>query len=136
MKDMKEIYARWTNIEAGVSGSKAYNGVRIVKPDNGPGRPCIMIEKNSIEFLRELGFSWSKISTIFSVSRRALYSIRLQYGMVDHEVNFTNISDDELQAHVISIKNDMPELGSNMLRGVLRSQGIHNTCYTLTTMLV
>ena len=38
---------------------------------------------------------------------------------------FSEISDNELLDYIAAITHDMPEIGYNMLRGVLRSQGIN-----------
>ena len=45
--------------------------------------------------------------------------------MVGDEQSFTPISDQELRGHIQTIKQDMPEIGYNIMRGVLRSRGIH-----------
>ena len=36
----------------------------------GPGRPPIIIQRDQIEFLRELQFSWAKIARLLGVSQR------------------------------------------------------------------
>ena len=84
----------------------------------------MFIRKEQIEFLRELRFSWTKIAALFSVSRRTLFSVRAEYGLVDLQ-QFTDISDQELDASVTEIKTRMPDSGQNIVRGVLRAQGIH-----------
>ena len=45
--------------------------------------------------------------------------------MVGDEYRFTSVSDQELHDLVVSVKRDMPEIGYNMMRGILRSRGIH-----------
>ena len=121
--DLEEIYANWVWIEAGIgSGIPSYRAPRI-KNDDGKGRPKVVIEREKIEFLRELHFSWTQIAVLFGVSRRTLYSIRSDYDMLGND-NFTPISDQELCEQAIAIKQDMPEIGYNM-RGVLRSRGIN-----------
>ena len=57
----------------------------------------------------------------------ALAAIRSEYGMVGDEQKFTPISDQELRGHIQTIKKDMPEIGYNLMRGVLRSRGIHQS---------
>lgn len=90
----------------------------------GRGRPKVVIEEEKILFLRELRFNWSQISALFGVSRRTLYNIRLTYGMTGED-NFSPVSDQELYDEVRAIKEDMPEIGYNMMKGILRSRGIH-----------
>ena len=119
IKDMEDIKARWALIEAGI---KSVFAPRI--SDGSRGRPKVIIEPEKIQFLRELNFTWTKIADIFGVSRRTLYNIRSEFGMID-EQRFVRISDHDLCYLVGRIKRDMPEIGYNMMRGLLQSQGIH-----------
>ena len=123
--DVEEIYSRWTSIEAGIEVSYCLH--KAPRVNTGRGRPKVVIEQQKIEFLRELRFSWTQIAAIFGVCRRTLYSIRSEQGIMGDEYNFTHISDQELRDHIQSLKKDMPEIGYNMMKGVLRSQGIHVT---------
>ena len=90
---------------------------------SGVGRPKVKIEKEKIEFLRELKFTWTEISSIFGICQRTLYSICSEYGM--HPDSFTSISDQDLISEIRAIKQDMPDIGYNMTKGVLRARGIH-----------
>lgn len=45
--------------------------------------------------------------------------------MLEELPAFSEISHNELLDYVAAIKYDMPEIGYNMLKGVLRSQGIN-----------
>ena len=85
----------------------------------------MIIDQEKIEFLRELRFSWTQIAALFGVCYRTLYTVRSEYGMVGDQHSFTSISDQELRDGVVSIKRDMPNIGYNMMRGLLRSRGIH-----------
>lgn len=124
-KDLEEIQGRWMCIEAGVQVAQVpIHTARRVLPESGRGRPRVVIEQDKIEFLRELGFNWTQIASMFGVCRRTLYAVRVEYGIISTG-GFTHISDDELRHHVQSLKQDMPEVGYNMMRGILRSQGIH-----------
>ena len=127
LKDLEEINARWIYIEAGMETNAAGCPFRArrVKSETGKGRPKVVIEQEKIEFLRDLRFSWTQIAALFGVSRRTLYTVRSEYGMVGDEHSFTPVSDQELRDHVQAVKRDMPEIGYNMMRGVLRSRGIH-----------
>ena len=132
LKDLEEINARWICIESGVSTNASICPYRVHrrKADSGPGRSKVVIEQEKIEFLRELRFSWTQIAALFGVSRRTLYTVRSEYGMVGDEYRFTSVSDQELHDLVVSVKRDMPEIGYNMMRGILRSRGIHVPSYT------
>ena len=75
MDDLEEIYSRWTNIEAGIHNLYiAYSAVR-VHCEGQRGRPQVTIDYDKLQFLREIGFPWTKIAELFSVSRRTLYTI-------------------------------------------------------------
>lgn len=124
IEDLDEIRAHWVCVEAGIEmHTSSYKASRV--KSTGRGRPKVMIERQKIEFLRELRFSWTKIANLFGVCRRTLYTIRSDYDMVGSDSAFTQISDQELCELVREIKQGMPEIGYNMMRGVLLSRGIH-----------
>ena len=74
-------------IEAGIK--------RVLTSDGSRGRPKVIIEPEKIQFLRELNFTWTKITDIFGVSRRTLYNIRSEFEMVDEQM-FVRTSDHDL----------------------------------------
>ena len=119
---MEEIRSHWVDVDVGVHLPRAKK-VR----SGGRGRPHYIIQREQIQFLRELHFTWTQIASLFGVCRKTLYTIRMQLGMVDFEsaYHFTAISDQDLQAQVARIKRVMPDAGQTMVRGMLRSQGIH-----------
>jgi len=43
----------------------------------------------------------------------------------DPSNSFTLITDAELSEHILRIKQDLPDVGYNMMRGLLRAQGVH-----------
>ena len=124
LNDLEVIYCRWTLIESGVQShnNHYYAAVRI---RTGVGRPKVKIEKEKIEFLQELKFTLTEIAMMFGVCRRTLFNIRHEYGMLETNQTFTSISDHELLHEIRAIKQDMPDVGYNMLKGVLRARGIH-----------
>ncbi len=46
------------------------------------------------------------------------------YGSVENDPAFLNISDEEI---IREIKQDMPDIGYNMTRGVLQARGVYFT---------
>ena len=62
---------------------------------SGPGRPKIHIPCEMLEDLRGIGFSWSKIAKVFSVSRWTV-SRRVKEDNLDELQGFLDISDSEL----------------------------------------
>lgn len=106
LTNLEDIKKHWEDLpvaDVTVSGLTAvrHRGV-------GRGRPKVFISKEQIEFLRELRLSWTKIASLFGICRRTLYRIRSEYGLME-PYNFTHISDNDLDSHISSIKNLMPE---------------------------
>lgn len=120
---LRKIKSRWEDIECGlgVSESSVFRAVRI--GGDGPGRPKVFIRIEQVEFLRNLRFTRTQIAKLFGISRRTLYEIRSQHGLVGSD--FTNITDQELDVAITRVKRTMPNIGQSMVKGVLRAQGIH-----------
>lgn len=123
IRDIERIYSCWTLIESGVEC--ANNCCLATRISHGVGRPKVRIEKEKIEFLRELRFSWTEIARMFGVCRRTLYNIRSVNGMLEGNQAFTMISDQDLIDLIKAIKRDMPDIGYNMMKGVLQARGIY-----------
>ena len=92
-------------------GERAYSS----SPDssrNGPGRPPYVIEEEQIRFLREMHFSWKKISDLLGVSESTLRRRRLIYGVTDQEeLRWTQITDSDLENIVKEIQDLTPNIG-------------------------
>jgi hypothetical protein len=56
------------------------DSVLLVQP-RGPGRPPYAIPREFLEELRGLGFSWTKIATMFQVSRWTVLCPVKEYGL-------------------------------------------------------
>ena len=122
LRDLEEINARWICIESGLSANASRYPYRALqfKADTGRGRPKVVIDQEKIEFLRELRFTWTQIAALFGVCRPTLYTVRSEYGMTGDQYSFTSITDQELRDVVVHIKRDVPDIGYNMMRGILR----------------
>ena len=119
---LQEIKGRWEDIESGTAKTATLQPY-IIK-GQGRGRPKLFISKEQITFLRDLRFSWTQIASLFGVSRRTLFNMRSEYGLpADHD--FSDISNMELRSYVEHIKRSMPDAGQNMIKGILRGEGIH-----------
>lgn len=57
-----------------------------------PGRPRIIISREQLICLREMGFTWIKIVDMIGVSRRTIYSRRIELG-IDDPCSYSSISD-------------------------------------------
>ena len=59
---------------------------------------------------------------MLSVSERTIYRRMERYGL--RALNFSNISDDELDRHVTEVSKDFPFCGEQMLKFLLKERGI------------
>ncbi len=76
-----------------------------------------------IEYLRELHFSWTKISELIGISRSTLYR-RLEEEGINRSSTYTNITDNALDRVVESIKQSHPNDGERLMIGHLHRLGI------------
>ena len=88
----------------------------------GRGRPRFVVSKNQVEGLRELGFSWTKISTMIAVSRTTLHRRRQELEL-NKPSNYSVIDDEELDVFVKFILDRTPNAGEVMVRGAFRGRG-------------
>lgn len=91
-----------------------------------PGRPSFSIQKEQLEFLRSLSFTWVCISRMLMVSRMTIYRRRVQYGMIGDDASRT-ISDSDLQQLVQHTTANHPFVGQSFIWGVIRSRGFKVT---------
>jgi len=71
------------------------------KDTNNVGRPSYNIPAEDLENLRGLGFTWTKISKLFGVSRWTIYRRVKEYD-IPNVSGFSHISDDRLDQLVTS----------------------------------
>ena len=97
------------------------------------GRPQAEINFEEVEFLRTLNLKWGVIATMIGVSRQTLYR-RLKEGILE-EMQFTSISDSDLDDVIRHIKIDHPNDGEVLVGGHLHAQGIRTQRYRLRAAL-
>ena len=103
---------------------------------NGPGRPKINIDENSLLYFRGLGFSWKEISQILLVSRWTIYRRVNELGLNDI-LGYSNISDEQLDELIRDCKRlHGLACGRSMVLGHLRSQNIRIQHWRVTTSLL
>ena len=68
----------------------------------GRGRPAYYIPQSQIEAMMELRFTYEKMAALLHISTRTLQRHRQEYGLPIGR-NYTNITDDELDATIRSI---------------------------------
>jgi len=88
----------------------------------GCGAPEFDIPKSILVDHLEEDFTIEEISCMLSVSERTIYRRMERYGL--SALNFSNISDDELDQHVAEASKDFPFCGEQMLKFLLKERGI------------
>lgn len=86
----------------------------------GPGRPKYCIKEETLLEFRNLGFNWKQIANILLVSRWTVSRRVKELGIQDF-VNYSSISDDELDDVIMSYKNNHGIcVGRSLVLGHLR----------------
>lgn len=86
------------------------------------GRPKITINLESVEFLRDNGYTWNQVADAIGVSRTTLWRRLREEGI---ELNsYTGISDDELDSILDKLQKENPNCGQQLLYGHLVDRGI------------
>ena len=98
------------------------------------GRPQAEINFEEVEFLRTLNLKWGVIATMIGVSRQTLYRRLKEEGILE-EMQFTSISDSDLDDVIRHIKIDHPNDGEVLVGGHLHAQGIRTQRYRLRAAL-
>lgn len=86
------------------------------------GRPCLNVDVHDILELRKLHFKWTKIASILGISRSTLYRRLNQAGITP--TDYSDLSNQELDETIQSIKADHPNDGEVLLRGHLLRKGV------------
>ena len=87
------------------------------------GRPSIQINIEEVEFLRALHLLWIRIAEILDISRHTLYRWLKNEGILQ-ELQFTEISDNDLDEVMKGIKEEHPNDGEVLVSGHLLAKGI------------
>ena len=84
--------------------------------------PSYFIPKAILESHLEEGFTVQEIGSIFSVSESTIYRRMRSYNL--SKLDFSNISDGELDRHLVEIAHEFPHCGESMVKGILMQRGI------------
>ncbi|KAM4556018.1 uncharacterized protein V3H82_015977 isoform 1-T1 [Fundulus diaphanus] len=88
------------------------------------GRPRYDIDQEKLSELLEINLPVACIATLLGVSTSTINRRMREFG-VSVRQRYSTITDEELDNAVINIKNEMPTSGYRMVKGRLRSLGIH-----------
>ena len=116
----RDLLSRNTNIQRDTS----HTTERSTNAVGTAGRPSFYISKEQIEYLMVCNFTVGEMSEILSVSKRTVERRMSAYGLTGMN-RFTEITDDQLDNTVNNIKRTLPDCGSKLLTGYLRSMNIH-----------
>ncbi|CAM4665756.1 unnamed protein product [Leuciscus chuanchicus] len=88
------------------------------------GRPRYNLEKERLVELLEINLSVDCIAKLLCVSASTVNRRMREFGLSARQ-NYSNATDQELDNAVQRIKNEMPTAGYRMVKGRLKSMGIH-----------
>ena len=86
-----------------------------------PGRPRLVVSKDQIESLQEIGFTWAKIATMLGISRSSLLRRKEEFQIT----RYNELTDEELDRVVEAILARAPRSGERLIVGSLRSRGLN-----------
>lgn len=80
------------------------------------------VHASQIQVLEELGFNWTEIASVLCVSPRTLYNHRARLGLIGQP--FNNPSDQALDALILEVLSNTPNVGETYICGSLRGRGL------------
>ena len=93
------------------------------------GRPKTFVDREQLEYLRSLRFTWNEISSLLGVSSKTLQRKAKEWDIT----TYSNISDATLDEMVRQIQTRFPTSGEVMIRGHLNSQKVagYSSCIAI-----
>ncbi|XP_051980812.1 uncharacterized protein LOC127642153 [Xyrauchen texanus] len=98
------------------------------------GRPAIDVSREHIEFLLKQGHTIAKTAEILGCSSSFLYKKSKLLGIPVRSM-LSAIDDGELEQHVRQLQSQYPNSGNEMIRALLRAQGVLVTRSMVREML-
>ena len=119
LRCMGRIFLNW-------SATNAVNEIvpRSLEAQEGHGRPKFKLPQETLEELRELGFSWTKIAKMLGVSRWTISRRVTEFGLNNMQ-GFTEMKDEELNSIVTEFLERHGRLAEQVYTsGYLQSLGL------------
>ena len=94
-------------------GESASQPIVTITRNGEVGRPRLALAREQLETLHgEAGFRWADVARILNILERTVRHRRLEFGLpVGRHVEFSDISDEELDSHVRHILRTTPRSG-------------------------
>lgn len=84
------------------------------------GRPPRYVDREQLEHLRKLQFTWKEISSLLDISTKTLQRRAREWQLE----KYSTISDDSLDEAVENVITQFPSSGEVMINGSLQSQNV------------
>ena len=104
------------------SSPTAISPVQVIMPQGRRGRPSLVVNVEQVELFRSVGYTWLEVSNLLSVSRTTLWRRFRDLNIPTSQ--YSDISDQDLDHIVQSIRESHPNVGLVMLQGYVVSHGI------------
>ncbi|KAJ8914071.1 hypothetical protein NQ315_017592 [Exocentrus adspersus] len=88
------------------------------------GRPAVSITRQQLLFFQHEGYTASKIANLLHCSKSLVYR-RYYEENIKLRDKYCNLNNDELGQKIQSLAESFPRSGSEMMSGLLKSQGIY-----------
>lgn len=105
-----------------VSLSSAEASVSTQCDSRGRGRPKLNIDRDRLQYLCSLHFTWEEIAVLFEVSAKTIQRRAKEFGIN----KYTQLSDSSLDCIISGILSTNPAAGEIMLTGHLSSMKVSN----------
>ena len=100
-------------------------GTCLLNQSGKPGRPSYAIPKEILEDLREMGYSWERISKTLGVSRWTLRRRVEEFDISKSVITYSKLSDVEIDSIILQFINQHGRnVGQTFLEGYFRAKGV------------
>ena len=93
------------------------------------GHPRIIVNVDQVELLRSAGYTWDDVADAFLVSRSTIWRRLRETGI--SVSRYTDISDNDLDGLIGSIRQRHPHSGQSLIQGLLLSANVHVQRYRI-----